>query len=69
MKLDVIVNYLSQHDLLTAQQYQRIAGYNYQYDANKYLLKLIASEPPEYLVGFKEALVKAKQGELIDKLP
>ena len=69
IKHDVIVNHLLSNDLLTAPQYQRIIRYDYQYDANKYIIKLIYSQPPEYLTGFKEALVKAKQGELIDKLP
>ena len=41
----------------------------YPHKANKYLLQLIRSEPPEYVSGMKEALIKAKQGELIDYLP
>ena len=69
MKRDVITQYLRQHDLLTVHQYQRVTDFRVHYDANKYLLQLIRSEPPEYLKGLKEALVKAKQGELIDYLP
>ena len=69
MKRDVITQYLRHHDLLTVHQYQRVTDFRVHYDANKYLLQLIRSEPPEYLAGMKEALVKAKQPELIDFLP
>ena len=57
------------YDLLTIHPYQRVTDFRVHYDASKYLLQLIRSEPPEYLTGMKEALVKAKQGELIDCLP
>ena len=69
MKRDVITQYLRQNDLLTVHQYQRVTDFRVHYDANKYLLQLIRSEPGEYLRGMKEALVKAKQPELIDYLP
>ena len=69
MKRDVITQYLHQHDLLTVHRYQRVTAIRVHYDANKYLLQLIRSEPPEYLTGLKEALIKAKQEELIDHLP
>ena len=57
------------YDLLTVHQYERVTDFRVHYDASKYLLQLIRSEPPEYLTGMTEALVKAKQGELIDYLP
>ena len=69
MRRNVITQYLRQHDLLTVHQYQRVNDFGVHYDANKYLLQLIRSEPPEYLTGLKEALIKAKQPELIDYLP
>ena len=69
MRRHVITQYLRHHDLLTVHQYQRVSDFRVHYDANKYLLHLIRSEPPEYLTGLKDALVKAKQGALIDYLP
>ena len=69
MKRDVITDYLRQRDLLTEDQYQHVIAMTFHQKANKYLLQLIRSEPGEYLRGMKEALVKAKQPELIDYLP
>ena len=69
LRRDVITDYLRQRDLLTEDQYQHVIDMKYRHKANKYLLQLIRSEPGEYLRGMKEALVKAKQPELIDYLP
>ena len=69
LRRDVITDYLRQRDLLTEDQYQDVIDMKYRQKANKYLLQLIRSEPGEYLRGMKEALVKAKQPQLIDYLP
>ena len=69
LRRDVITDYLRQRDLLTEDQYQHVIAMTFHHKANKYLLQLIRSEPGEYLRGMKEALVKAKQPELIDYLP
>ena len=69
LRRDVITDYLRQRDLLTEDQYQHVIAMTFHHKANKYLLQLIRSEPGEYLRGMKEALVKAKQPELIDFLP
>ena len=69
LRRDVITNYLRQRDLLTEDQYQHVIDMKYRHKANKYVLQLIRREPRDYLRGMKEALVKAKQPELIDYLP
>ena len=69
LRRDVITDYLRNRDLLTEDQYQHVIDMKYCHKANKYLLQLIRSEPPEYVTGLKEALIKAKQEELIDYLP
>ena len=69
LRRDVITDCLRQRELLTEDQYQHVIDMKYHNKANKYLLQLIKSEPGEYLHGMKEALVKAKQPELIDYLP
>ena len=69
LRRDVITDYLRQHNLLTENQYQHVIAMTFHHKANKYLLQLIRCEPGEYLRGMKEALVKAKQPELIDYLP
>ena len=66
---EIITDQLRQRDLLTVDQYQHVIAMTSRYKANKYLLQLIRSEPPEYLDGLKDALIKAKQGPLLDYLP
>ena len=69
LRRDVITNYLRQRDLLTEDQYQHVIDMKYRHKANKYLLQLIKDEPPEYLDGLKDALIKAEQDPLLDYLP
>ena len=66
---DVIADELRQRHLITIDQYQRVINKTGRYQANKYLLQLIMSEPPAYLVGLKDALIKTKQEEFLDYLP
>ena len=66
---EIVTDLLRQRDLLTVDQYQHVIAMTSRYKANKYLLQLIRSEAPEYLDGFKDALIKAKQDPLLDYLP
>ena len=65
----VVQDHLRRHDVITDEQYQHLLHMTYHHKANKYLLDLIAIQPTKYLTGLKEALVAAKQQELIDLLP
>ena len=69
MKRESIQDHLRTHGHLTEELYQYVIGFKYDHEANKYLLELIRSEQPEYLDGLKEALVAARQQQLIDLLP
>ena len=66
---EIVTDQLRQRDLLTVDQYQHVIAMTSRYKANKYLLQLIRSEPPEYLDGLKDALIKAEQDPLLDYLP
>ena len=66
---EIVTDQLRQRDLLTVNQYQRVIAMTSRYKANEYLLKLIKDESPEYLDGFKVALIKAEQDPLLDYLP
>ena len=66
---DVIADELRQRHLITVVQYRRVISKTGRYQANKYLLQLITSEPPAYLDGLKDALIKTKQEEFLDYLP
>ena len=69
MKRESIQDHLRSHGHLTEELYQYVIGFKYDHEANKYLLELIRSQPPEYLDGLKEALLAAKQEQLIESLP
>ena len=69
MNRQMIADQLRQHDLISVDQYRHVNAMTSPYKANEYLLQLIRSEPPEYLEGLKDALMKAKQDELLDFLP
>ena len=66
---EIVTDQLRQRDLLTVDQYQHVIAMTSRYKANKYLLQLIRSEPPEYLDGLKDTLIKAKQDLLLHLLP
>ena len=68
MKRESIQDHLRSHGHLTEELYQYVIGFKYDHEANKYLLELIRSEPPEYLGGSKELLLTARQEQLIDLL-
>ena len=57
--------YLRQYKHLTEDQYQHVIAITYDRRAKKYLLQLIRHESPEYLQGFKDALLATKQERLI----
>ena len=69
MKRESIQDHLRSHGHLTEEQYQHVIGIKYDQKANKYFLELIWSQPRAYLDGLKEALLAARQQQLIDLLP